>query len=59
MEKVLCKNCKCWDTKADGSGVCHRHAPTPIIVKDTKGDQYMLVVPSTLSNDGCFEGIEA
>lgn len=55
-EKVLCKNCKCWDSKADGSGFCRRHAPMPTVMK--KEAENILVVPSTMANDGCFEGEE-
>lgn len=58
MKKVLCKNCACWDSKADGSGYCRKHAPGPQVMPRIEGEkmEYVLVVPSTMANDGCFEG---
>jgi len=60
-EKTLCKNCKCWDSKADGSGFCRRYAPYPAVMKmkDDHSEKFVLVVPSTMANDGCWEGVEA
>jgi len=60
MKKVLCKNCECWDSKADGSGFCRRYAPQPQAEQVIEGAKttFVLVVPSTMANDGCFEGLE-
>jgi hypothetical protein len=58
-EKVLCKNCKCWDSNANGSGMCRRHAPAPTVMKGDDKDKYILIVPSTPPNDGCWDGIPA
>ena len=56
-----CKNCDNWDTQAFPMGFCKAYAPSPTVVSGTEKDDYILVWPSTGSDDWCweFEAIES
>jgi hypothetical protein len=62
MEKTRCEKCKAWEFKHDNAGFCTRNAPQPTVMSKERGvhtseSEYELVWPSTLKDDGCWEGI--
>ncbi len=60
MKKIVrCEECPAWVFSKDATGFCKRRAPQPTVMKKVNaGEEYELVWPSTLKDDGCGDGIE-